>query len=368
MELVISRKILLSGMQTVQRAVAARTTLPILSNILMEARDGILKLFATDLEIRIECEVPAEVKENGIITVPAKLLQELVNNFSSEEMYLKTDEEKQILSISCGEGNYRLNTLTAEEYPSLPEVKKGINLKFSSSLLKDMIKSTIFAAAPSTESRVVLTGVFFEVKEDKLTLVATNAHRLVVKIGEIKKVKEGISKILPTKALQEVSRLIQDEEEVDILISEKQVKFTLKNSLIYSRCIEGQFPPYQQVIPSSIPKITWKVKSADILSSTKRVSSIAKEDTNVVRLRTIDNKLSIEALTQDVGFGQETVNIEKKGEDIEIAFNAEYLLDFLQKAESEILVFELNAPETATVIKPQDEENYFYVIMPIKPV
>lgn len=366
MELVISRKTLLQGMQTVQRAVATRTTLPILSNILMEAGAGILKLFATDLEIGIECEVNAEVKENGIVTVPAKLLYELVNNFSSEEIYLKTDSEKNLLAISCGEGNYRLNTLTAEEYPSLPEVKKGTNLKFSSSLLKDMIKSTTFAAAPPSEARVVLTGIFFEVKEDTLTMVATNAHRLVVKIAKIKKVKEEVSKILPTKALQELSRLIQDEEEVDILISEKQVKFTLKNALIYSRCIEGQFPPYQQVIPSS-HKITWEVKSADILSSTRRVSAIAKEDTNVVRLKTLDNKLSIEALTQDVGFGQETVNIEKKGEDIEIAFNAEYLLDFLQKAESEVLVFELNAPETATVIRPPDEENYFYVIMPIKP-
>lgn len=365
MELTIHRGVLLQGIHTVQRAVSTRTTIPVLANILLEAKQDTLKLFATDLEIGIECSIPANIKEKGLTTVPAKLFSELISNFSEEEIYLKTDDEKNLLLINCGGGNYRLNILPADDYPSLPEIKKGVSLKFPSDILKNTIKSVAFAAAPPTEARVALTGVLFEVKGTTLKMVATNAHRLSLKSTNIEKTKNDISRILPTKTLQEVSRLIKDDEEVDITLTENQVKFTTQSVIIYSRCIEGQFPPYEQVIPSSY-KRKWKVPTSLVLQATKRISALAKEDTNVVRYKAKGNKLSIETLTQDVGFGVETIDIEQEGEDIEIAFNAEYLLDFLSRADSERLIFELNTETTAVLIKPENEDNYFYIIMPIK--
>ena len=366
MQFIIDKKILQEGISITQRAISPRVALPILNNILIDTKKDNIRLASTDLEISIEYNIPTKIKKVGAITVPSKLFSEIINNLPEKDVKIELEEMKNIIRIECGKGIYRLNVLSAEEFPLLPDVKEGIKFSLRQKIIKNLIRSVIFAVAPSIESRVVLTGVLFTIEDGKIKMIATNAHRLVLNQKTTEDINVNFSVIVPGKTLQELARIIEkDDEDLEILISENQIRFKTEKASLYSRLIDGQFPAYQQVIPTEHQK-RWAVPTQELVKSVKGASSIALEDTGVIMIKVENNQLEISAVTQDIGEAKETFEIKQEGEDMGISFNVEYFLDFLTHVESKEIIFELIDELSAALLYPSDNKDYLYVIMPIR--
>ena len=287
MKVVLTRGDLLRGVTTVQSAVASKNTMPILANVLLEAKDKRLEFVATDLDMGIRCSVPAEIVEKGNITINAKKLSDIVRELPEATVELEIDDSHKMILV-CQKSNFKVHGLPKDDFPILPEVKKDKVFKIKGSLLQEMTRKTIFAVS-TDETRYVLNGVFFQVEGGKLRMVATDGHRLAF----IQKKLEGknddkASVIIPTKTLNELSKVISDlgkgkEDEliVEIYVTDNQIKFVIEGVEIVSRLIEGQFPNYEQVIPKESDK---KIEASvsELSSATRRVAILTSEKSNSI--------------------------------------------------------------------------------------
>lgn len=367
MKITCDRGILKEGIQTVQRAVPLHPTLPILSNLLLEAKGSQLKLVATDLEMSMQCFIPVEVGSEGAITVPVRVIGDLVSNLPEEKVVLEVEEGGVVVKLRCGRSSYDVNGLSVEEFPLLPKVEGGVSFGIGSKLFKGMVERVIFSAASVTEGRVVLAGALLVIDEGNFRMVATDGHRLSFVSLTMGDLPEGVSVIVPTRPLLELSRILsnQEKERVEVTVSENQVLFNLGSKLVSSRTIEGQFPDYQRVIPSDC-KAKWRANVEELRGAMRRAVTVAREGTNTVKVAVKGEQLSISTFAQDVGQGEDLVGIEHEGEDLEVAFNVGYLLDVLARIESERVEVELSGELSAAVIRPEGEENCLYVVMPVR--
>src|SRR5579859_4134425 len=371
MKVVLPRSELLKGISTVQNAVAAKNTMLILANVLLEAREKKMEFVATDLDMGIRCSVPAEVVEKGSITINAKKLADIVRELPEASVDLEIDENHKMILV-CQKSNFKIHGLPKDDFPILPEVKKDKVFKVNGALLQEMIRKTIFAVS-TDETRYVLNGVYFQVENGKLRMVSTDGHRLAFIQKKLEnKVEEKCSVIIPTKSLNELSKVISDvakgkEEEitVDIIATDNQIKFTVGGVEIVSRLIEGQFPNYEQVIPKESDK-KLEASTADLSAATKRVAILTSEKSSSIRYQIKPGKLTISSKTPDMGEAKEEMDISYKGEEIGIAYNAKYVLDVLKNVGTDHVQVELTQPLSPWVIRPKGDADYLCVIMPMR--
>jgi len=369
-KVICNRGVLHEALQHVGRVVTGRTTLPILSNVLLEAKSGRLRLVAYDMEIGAESSIAVESKEEGAITVPARVLSDVVASLPNATVEIET-RERSLLGLNCGRSEYTINGLPAEEYPSLPEVSGEVAFTVSQRVLKDMIRTTVFSVS-SDETRAILTGVLLRKDAEGMKMVATDSYRLALKSAPAEAVEaEGDGNweaIIPARALQEVNRMLDPaatETPVKVRASEQQILFEVGPYTLISRLIEGQFPNYQRLLQS---ETKWRVvvSRPDLLAAIKRAAIVARTEASKLIFRTGEGTLFITAESADLGKAHEELAANIEGEEVEIGFNAEYLTDVLAVMESDNVLWELTGPLSPGMIKGSSDPDYLYVVMPMQ--
>ena len=363
----IAKEQLIQGLQSVQNVVSTRTTLPILSNVLLRAEDNRLHLTATDLDVTIACAVEATVKAPGSTTVPVKRFFSVVRELSSPEIDIEVDD-KNATSIRAGASFYKIHGLPADEYPPLPEFKENKRISIPQSKLKGMLKKTSFAIS-TDESRYVLNGIFISLKDHKMTMVATDGRRLALVDEEmdVPETSQG-EFIVPTKAVNELSRLLQDKGEVDINFSANQAAFALRDEKgssvwILSKLVEGNYPNYRQVIPTETKERLTLVRE-EFLQALKRAELMTSDKSNSVKLHFTKNNLSITANSPEVGEARESIAVNYKGDEFAIAFNPTYVIEPLNALDTDEVFLELIDELSPGVIKINGP--FLYVVMPMR--
>ena len=367
MNLTISKEQIINGLQAVQNVVSTRTTLPILSNVLLRAQGDKLELTATDLDVTIACAVEAKVKRPGSSTVPVKKLFGIIKELSNVEIDLDVDE-KNSCSVRSGPSYYKINGLGADEFPPLPTFKEDKKVVLSQETVKGMMKKCSFAIS-TDESRYVLNGIFISLKDHKMTMVATDGRRLALVDEEVDVSEASQGEfIVPAKAVNELNRLLLDKGEVEIRYAENQASFTLKDEkgssiLIVTKLIEGNYPNYRQVIPAETKERVALVRE-EFLHALRRAEIMTSEKSNSVKMSFTKNKLEITANSPEVGEAKETLAINYKGPDMAIAFNPKYLIDPLNALPNDEVFLELIDELSPGVLKINGP--FLYVVMPMR--
>jgi DNA polymerase-3 subunit beta len=362
MTLSVSKEKLLQGLQTVQNVVSTRTTLPILSNVLLEAADGQLRLTTTDLDVGIRGGIEAAIEKPGAATLPARRLFTIVRELPSAEILIEIDS-KSVASIRCGPSFFKILGLPQEEFPPLPNFEGAKTFTLRQKDLKDGLRKTSYAIS-TDETRYVLNGILFSFKDNKLTLVATDGRRLALVDVELEFPRSHeVDLILPTKAVTELARLVSEEGDVKMSVSENQVAFEVDGTLLVSKLIEGNYPNYRQVIPPEAKeRITLERES--FLNTVHRVSLLSSEKSNSVKLVFSKNNIDIIANTPEVGEAHESLPVAYKGRDFSVAFNPEFLMAPLRNLPNEEVFLDLIDEMSPGVIKVQSP--FLYVLMPMR--
>jgi DNA polymerase-3 subunit beta len=367
MNLTITKEQIINGLQAVQNVVSTRTTLPILSNVLLRAEGDRLELTATDLDVTVACAVEAKVKKGGATTVPVKKLFGIVRELTNAEIDIEVDE-KNICTIRSGSSFYRIHGLSADEFPPLPKFKEDKKVALSQETVKGMMRKTSFAIS-TDESRYVLNGIFLSLKDHKLTMVATDGRRLALVDEEVDASEKSQGEfIVPAKAVNELNRLLQDKGEVEIKYSDNQAAFTLKDEkgftvLIITKLIEGNYPNYRQVIPGETKERVSLVRE-ELLHALRRAELMTSEKSNSVKLSFGKNRLEITANSPEVGEAKESLAVNYKGKEMAIAFNPKYLIDPLNALGDDEVFVELIDELSPGVLKINGP--FLYVVMPMR--
>lgn len=367
MNLTISKEQLINGLQAVQNVVSTRTTLPILSNVLLRADGDRLEFTATDLDVTITSAVEAKVKKGGASTVPVKKLFGIVRELASAEIDLQVDE-KNVCSIQSGASFYKINGLSADEFPPPPKFGDDRKVTLPQETVRGMMKKTSFAIS-SDESRYVLNGIFISLKDHKMTMVATDGRRLALADEEVDVSEKSQGEfIVPSKAVNELNRLLQDKGEIEMRYADNQAAFALKDEkgatiLIISKLIEGNYPNYRQVIPAETKERVALVRE-EFLHALRRAEIMTSEKSNSVKLNFGKNRLEITANSPEVGEAKETLAINYKGPEMAIAFNPKYMIDPLNALANDEVFLELIDELSPGVLKINGP--FLYVVMPMR--
>ena len=361
------------GLSVVGRAVAARSTMPITSHVLITTEDGgRLRLSATNLEITMNYWIDAEIEEPGAAAVPARLLTDFVNTLPADRISLELAPRSRQLKVECARNEAQISGLDAEDFPPTPVVQDGIEVKLEAKGLRQAISQTVFAAA-TDDSRPVLTGVDTKFEGNLLTLAASDGFRLSVYKLPLEASVESTEIVVPARALSELSRLLAEENEAVTLrtnAAKTQVLFRLANAEMVAQLIQGTFPNFNQLIPaSSTSRAVAEV--GEFLRETRTASVFARDGSGIVRLvvtpgeGTVPGKIVISARAEEVGDNEGEIDAAVEGEGVKIAFNGKYLQDVLQALESGQLAMETTGPSSQGVFKTLGDDNYVHVIMPM---
>jgi DNA polymerase-3 subunit beta len=362
MKLSVSKEKLLEGLQTVQNVVSTRTTLPILSNVLLEAAEGQLRLTTTDLDVGMRGAIEAAVEKPGATTLPARRLFTIVRELPSAEIMIEVDA-KSVASIRCGPSYFKILGLPEEEFPPLPKFDGAKTFTLRQKDLKDGLRKTAYAIS-TDETRYVLNGILFSFKDNKLTLVATDGRRLALVDIELEFPRSHeVDIILPTKAVTELSRLVSEEGDIRMSVSENQVAFEVDGTLLVSKLIEGNYPNYRQVIPPEAKERITLEREA-FLSTVHRVSLLSSEKSNSVKLVFSKNNIDIIANTPEVGEARESLAVSYKGREFSVAFNPEFLMAPLRNLPNDEVFLDLIDEMSPGVLKVQSP--FLYVLMPMR--
>lgn len=367
MRFTISREKLQEGLAAVASSIPAKTTLPVLANILIETTDHGIRLAGTDLDIAVSTEVGADIEQSGAITVPAKKLAEIARELPSAPVKISATGEQRV-TIECGRSRFRLLGLPRDEFPSFPSVKFDDAWRVRSGDLQKLISHTSFAAS-TEESRPILNGVLWELRPDRMRMVATNGHRLAkmeLSIGSAGAPSSDL--IVPPKALDQIRRLFPAEEELEIARGDNHLGFRSPFTAVYTRLIEGPYPNYEQVIPKDNDRIARAEKNA-LTQAIRRMSIIASDQTHRVRLSFNAGMVKLAVQTPDLGEAQDEVPINYDGDPLDIGFNANYLLEILRYIPTDDVKLTFKAPERAATLEPEgwDEDSKFLcLVMPLK--
>ena len=352
-------KIALSG---VERVVSSRSTLPILNNILIRADRAGVEIIATDLEIGVKFFLGGKVEKEGVITVPGKTLINLVNNLHGDTVTLTS--KNNILEVVCGETKADINGMAADDYPVIPQVEGGKQVKFKTEMLDGILSAVDFAASRD-ESRPILIGVYFLSKDSKLTVAATDSYRLAENVADVD-LGEEFNVVIPSRTLQEARRIMSDSEEVELRVDDNQVMFVFPNASLVSRIIEGEYPNYKQIIPQA-HTLSAEFDIQELADALKTASIFSLEGSNSVRLN-VKSAGEIEVSSESSQLGNFIAKIPAKveGEAGEITFNAKYVLDGLNSFDTVKCVMELGGKTAPGLFKPMGTEGRLYIVMPLR--
>jgi DNA polymerase III subunit beta len=368
MKLTLTREQLQEGLVAVAASVPAKTTLPILSNILLEATKEGIRLSGTDLDIAVSTTVSASIDQEGAITLPARKLVEIVRELPSAAIRLTASGEQRV-TIECGRSRFRLLGLPREEFPAFPTVKFEGGWRTSSKELQKLIGHVAFAAS-TEESRPILNGVLWELRPERMRMVATNGHRLA-RMDVPTSETQGASQadlIVPPKALEQIRRLFDTDETVEIARSENHLGFRTSSTQIFTRLIEGPYPNYEQVIPRENDKAATADKMA-LTAALRRMSIVASDQTHRIRMAFANGSCKLSVQTPDLGEAQEELNVSYEGDPLEIGFNAAYLLEILKYIPTDEVRMTFKAPERAATCEPvgwDDPASYLALVMPLR--
>ena len=368
MKFTITREQLQEGLVAFAASVPTKTTLPVLSNILLEAtRDGI-RLSGTDLDIAVSTTVNASVDQEGAITLPARKLVEIIRELPSAAIRVTASGEQRV-TIECGRSKFKLLGLPREEFPAFPAVKFDSSWRTSSGDLQKLIGHVAFAAS-TEESRPILNGVLWELRPERMRMVATNGHRLA-RMDVPSAATGGSSQadlIVPPKALEQIRRLFGSDEQVEIARSENHLGFRSERTQIFTRLIEGPYPNYEQVIPRDNDKTATADKAA-LTSALRRMSIVASDQTHRIRMAFANGSCKLSVQTPDLGEAQEEVTVSYDGEPLEIGFNASYMLEILKYMPTDEVKMTFKAPERAATCEPvgwNDPASFLTLVMPLR--
>jgi DNA polymerase-3 subunit beta len=366
MKFTITREHLQEGLVAVAASIPAKTTLPVLSNILVEAHDDGLRLSGTDLDIAVTTTIAASVEEEGAITLPARKLVEIVREMPSAAINVSSAGEQRV-TIECGRSKFKLLGLPREEFPAFPSVSFDDSWKCSAQDLQKLIGHVAFAAS-TEESRPILNGVLWELRPERMRMVATNGHRLARMDVPIEGGAEDADLIVPPKALEQIRRLFDSDQEIEIAKSENHLGFRSATTQIYTRLIEGPYPNYEQVIPRENDK-NLTVDKAALIAALRRMSIVASDQTHRVRVGLANGTCKLSVQTPDLGEAQEEVTVTYDGSAMEIGFNAAYLLEVLKYLPTEEVRLTFKSPERAATCEPvgwDDPASYLTLVMPLR--
>jgi DNA polymerase-3 subunit beta len=361
------------GLAVVGRAVATRTTLPITQNVLVSTDQSRLKLVATNTEISITTWIGAQIEDEGSITLPARLLTELVNSLPPERIDIAETSQETGITISCARFNASMNGIDADEFPPIPTVESGMGVKIDPNVLSDAIKHVAFAAA-TEDSRPVLTGIKVEISGDGFTFAAADGFRLAVYEGKlVEALSEDASFIVPSRALQEVNRLIAGQQEpIELTVTPTQsaALFKLDNIEVVTQLLQGAFPNYSQLIPGSYDTRAL-VDLEEFARATKSASIFARDGSGIIKINVSGGgegdpgSISVESEAAELGKNVGKIDAKVDGEEAKIAFNSKYLSDVLEILEVTEVALETTTPSSPGVIRPIGNDNYVHVVMPM---
>lgn len=353
------------GIQNVSRAVSVRPPFPALGGILLRVSAGRLSAAATDLEIGIECDIPAQPLDEGAVVLPGRYLADMARRLPAGEVMFRMEPAANSATISAGAVEFTLHGLPSTEFPLLPRPEQRATARVAASLLVEMIRQTTFAASHN-EARPVFAGVLAELEGQELRLVATDVVRLAVRRGIVEAAPPApLSVVIPARALNEVARLAADTEEVEIVFAENQVVFTMTALTIISRLVEGQFPNYRQVIPQERQARVTIARTA-LLEACERAALMTRdEDAPLVRLETHQDSLLVSAASREVGKVREKVPAVVEGAGVAAAFNAAYLIDALKVMGAEEVAFDMTSQARPSVVRQVGSDEYMYIVLPV---
>ncbi len=367
MKISISKEQLSNGLQAVQNVVAARTTLPVLSNVMLRAAGDRLELTATDLDITVSTSVPATVKEAGGTTLPAKKFFGIIRELGPQDIDLESDD-KNHTTIQSGSSYYKMHGLGADEFPAEQGMLETRTINLPQEKFKALLRKTSFAIS-TDETRFVLNGILLSLKEHNVTMVATDGRRLALAYEEVDVPATSQGEcIVPTKAINELNRLLQVKGDIEIKIGANKVSLALTAEginpvTIVSKLIEGNYPNYKQVIPGET-KERVSFNRDELLAALRRAELMTSEKSHSVKLSFRKNSLEITANTPEIGEGRESLAINYKGPDMAIAFNPGYLMDPLKALTEDEVFIELIDDLSPGIVKTNAP--FLYVIMPMR--
>jgi DNA polymerase-3 subunit beta len=358
----ISKEAFLDGLQKVQHVVSTRTTLPILSNVLLVAKNGRLQFTTTDLDVGITGSVEAQIEREGATTLPAKRLVNIVRELPSSEVEVSVDG-KNVAQIQSGPAFFKIIGLSQDEFPPLPDFGGAKEFRIPQMMLRDGLRKTSYAIS-SDETRYVLNGIFTSFRDGKLTLVATDGRRLAMVENDLEfPASHETDIIIPTKAVQELQRLLGDSGEVLVRLSDSQISFSIGDSLLVSKLIEGNYPNYRQVIPGDSTERVELSREA-LFETVRRVSLLSSDKSNSVKLVFGDNRIEITANSPDVGEARESMDVSYSGKPMQIAFNPDFLKAPLQNLDTASVYLDLIDEMSPGVIRI--DGSFLYVLMPMR--
>ena len=367
MRFTISREKLQEGLAAVGASIPAKTTLPVLANILVETTDKGIRLSGTDLDIAVSTEVAADVDAPGGITIPAKKLTEIARELPPSPVKIASSGEQRI-TLDCGRSHFKILGLPRDEFPSFPAVRfDDKTWRIRSGEVQKLIGHTAFAVS-TEESRPILNGVLWELRPDRMRMVATNGHRLAKMEVPITAAGAQSDLIVPPKALEQIRRLFPADEELEIARGENHLGFRSPFTAVYTRLIEGPYPNYEQVIPKDNEKFAVADKQS-LVSALKRMSVIASDQTHRIRLSFNSGMLKLSVQTPDLGEANDELPIRYTGDQLDIGFNASYLLEILRYMPTDEVRLTFKAPERAATVEPEgwsDPAQYLCLVMPLR--
>lgn len=382
MKVACSQENLSKGLSIVGRAVANRSTLPVLSNVLLSTDNGQLRLSATNLEIGINCWLGAKIEAEGAVTIPARLLSDFVNSLPPERIDLDLDPDTQTLNLRCARYESNIKGIDAQEFPIVATAADGgeESIQLDPLSLRTMIEQVVFAAA-TDESRPILTGVLVQFNEDNLTMAAADGYRLSVRKAQLTDPASSMNEVvIPARALTELARIAADQDEpIQVIITpaRKQILFHMSNVDLVSQLIEGKFPDYNQIIPKEhLTRIL--VDTETFLKAAKVSNLFARDSGHIVKVEIIPGKdlvsgsneltgghIKLTATSAELGDNESELDAAIIGEPVEIAFNAKYLIDALNIIDTPQVALETLSESNPGVIKPVGDEEYTHIIMPM---
>lgn len=358
------------GIGIVGRSITPRAQLPILANIFLMAEPGKLRLTGTNLETGISVWLPAKTEIRGKITLPAKVLTELVATLPQETINLETDGDR--LKLSCGQFKATVNGISAAEYPDVPSLRgkpAGGEIRLKKGPIKEAVEQAAMAAGID-DSRPIFTGVKVEICPTGLRLAATDGYRLSVKtVNQFKPSAVKKTLIVPARALMELARSLDFDSSDELVLAptdeEKQLIFSLTNLEIVTRLLEGEYPDFDKIIPKS-PGTRLEVSSDELRQAVKAAAVFARDSANIVKFKVNSRGLIISANTPQVGENEVGVEAKKTGDDSEIAFNSRYLLEMLSAVKSKTLSLECSGPLAPGLFKIPGDSSWLHIIMPVR--
>jgi len=369
MKFIVSSSVLFKNLQMISGVINPSNTLPILDDFLFELKEKTLTITASDLETTMSVNVQLDMAEEpGLVTIPAKLLLDTLKTFAEVPITISIDKETLAIEISAGEGKFKLTGHKSDEFPVSPTIEDATTITLSSDVLRNAFNKTLFAAG-NDELRPVMSGVFCELNSEDIAFVATDAHKLVRYKRTDAKAEQTATFILPKKPLNQLKNILPDDIEIKIEYDQTNAFFAYENVNLICRLIDGKYPNYDAVIPKDNPHVL-TIERTSMINSIRRVGLYANQSTNQVRLKISGKELTLSA--EDIDYANEAkerLTCSYDGEDMEIGFNAKFLLEMLNNIDTENVKLEMSAPNRAGLLLPVDQDNkdedILMLVMPV---